>query len=327
MALKIALVGTGGVARGSYLPYLTTREDVSLSYYDRDASRSADCVTRFGGRATSSVAELLADDPDAVLVLTPETKRYEAALEVLAHHPRRMLFEKPLVAQHGQANVSEDDFHLAKEVVDRATAAGTQTAMLFNYRFFDQTLRARQLVADGGFGRLTQASLMVQYACWSHCIDLLALFGGPVAEITAIAGQTPYQNAVDVAAAFRLVNGASGSILGTNGTQFALPLYTMLFAFEGGILRFHDLDGPLEVFRNGQRYSETHALIGNHSRWDQYTASFAKALAAYLDSVAQDAPAPVPSSAGLAELQFEASLRRSAAQGRPVRVQEEFPLG
>jgi hypothetical protein len=35
----------------------------------------------------------------------------------------------------------------------------------------------------------------------------------------------------------------------------------------------------------------------------------------------------VPGLAGLEELQFEAALRRSIAEGRPVEVQEEFPLG
>jgi hypothetical protein len=30
--------------------------------------------------------------------------------------------------------------------------------------------------------------------------------------------------------------------------------------------------------------------------------------------------------AGVVELQFEAALRRSIAEGRPVQVQQEFPL-
>jgi len=273
------------------------------------------------------LAELLADDPDAVLVLTRETQRYDAVSALLdAGCPRRLFFEKPLVALNGQANVREEDFTLAASLLQRAEQAGAQTAMVFNYRFFEQTQRARQIVETRGFGPLQQAALLVNYACCSHCIDLLSLFGGRVATITALAGNTEYQGAVDVTAAFTLANGATGSILGTSGTDFSLALYDMTLCFARGMLRFRDLDGTLEVYRNGSRYAESYALIPNHSRWDQYAASFEKALAAYLDSVRENAPPPVPGMAGVEELQFEAALRRSIAEGRPVQVQQEFPL-
>ncbi len=100
----------------------------------------------------------------------------------------------------------------------------------------------------------------------------------------------------------------------------------MRFNFEHGSLHFSDLDGPLDVYDNTRRYRETHTLIGHYSRWAQYAASFEKSLAAYLASIEQGAPPPVPGSVGLEELQFEAALRRSVAQRRPVDVQGEFPV-
>ena len=221
---------------------------------------------------------------------------------------------------------------MARRSCKRAAEAGAETAMVFNYRFFDQTVRALEIVVKArGWGKLVQASLWVNYACWSHCIDLLHVFGGRAAQVTALAGEQRYgageQRGVDVTAAFRLENGGTGTISGTSGSDFDLWLYEMLLRFEGGILRLNDLDGPLDVLDNERRYAETHALIGNHSRWDQYKASFQKSLAAYLDSIRNDQPPPVPGLAGLEELQFEAALRRSIAEGRPVEVQEEFPLG
>jgi predicted dehydrogenase len=169
--------------------------------------------------------------------------------------------------------------------------------MVFNYRFFDQTVRMEEIIAERGFGKLIQASMFVNYACWSHCIDLLHLFGGRASQVTALAGCTQYGDAVDVSGSFRLANGATGTILGTNGFKFDFPLYR-----------------------------ETHDLIGHHSRWDQYRSSFEKSLAAYLDSVRQGGPPPVPGIAGLEELQFEVALRRSIEQNRPVDVQDEFPI-
>jgi len=198
--------------------------------------------------------------------------------------------------------------------------------MVFNYRFFEQTQRAQHIIAERGFGKLIQASLAVNYACWSHCIDLLHLFGGPAASVSALAGEVQYQGAVDVAAAFRLLGGATGTILGSSGGKFDFPLYDFHLNFEAGSLHFNDLDGPLEVYDSAARYRESYALIGNHSRWDQYHASFHKSLAAYLESIRRGTPPPVPGLAGLQELQFEAALRRSIALSRPVDVQGEFPL-
>ena len=192
MTLKIAIVGTGNVARQSYLPYLSRREDVLLSYYSLTPAKAEACARDFGGSVAGSVQELMAGDPDTLLVLTDEKRRFEATLPLLQHHPRRIFFEKPLVARDGQANVSEEDFFQARELLQGAHAAGAETAMVFNYRFFDQTLRARQVIQERGFGKLLQASLFVNYACWSHCIDLLHLFGGRAAWVSALAESTTW---------------------------------------------------------------------------------------------------------------------------------------
>ena len=144
--------------------------------------------------------------------------------------------------------------------------------------------------------------------------------------IAALAGAISYEGAVDVAGSFQLENGATGTILGTSGAKFAHPLYDHTFNFERGSVRFSDLDGPVDIFDHATRYRESYSLIGNHSRWDQYHASFQKSLAAYLASIRRSEPPPVPGLAGLEELQFEAALRRAIAQGRPVDVQQEFAL-
>jgi predicted dehydrogenase len=326
MTLKIAIVGTGSVARQNYLPYLSARKDISLTYFSRTRSKAEACAREFGGQVFGSLQTLIGEDPDAVLVLTGERERYAATLPILECKPRRIFFEKPLVAEAGQANVAETDFFMARELLERAEAAGTQTAMVFNYRFFDQAVRAQRILEERSFGKLTQAVFFVNYACWSHCIDLLHLFGGRAAWISALAGGTAYQGAVDVSAAFRLENGACGTILGTSGGKFDYSLYELELHFEHGNLHFKDLDGALEVNDHTQRYRETHGLIDNYSRWNQYAASFEKSLAAYLDTVAAGSPPPIPGRAGLEELQFEAALRRSIAEHRPVEVQNEFSL-
>lgn len=325
MSIRIAVVGTGNVARNNYLPFLSRQDDVVLTYLSRTKAKAEACAEKFGGGVVDTVEELLTDAPDAVLVLTRETERYEAIDSILRGQPKRLFFEKPLVAQNGQANVCEDDFFRGRELLQRCEAGGTETAMVFNYRFFEQTSRMMTIVAERELGELIHACLFVNYACWSHCIDLLHLFGGRASQVTALASAIEYENAADVCGSFRLVNGATGTILGTSGTKFDFPLYQVILNFERGTIRFNDLDGPMEVLDKATRYSETYALIANHSRWDQYKASFERSLDAYLESIRHSDPPPVPGIAGLEELQFEVALRRSIELERPVNVQDEFP--
>ncbi|MPN45587.1 hypothetical protein SDC9_193154 [bioreactor metagenome] len=86
-----------------------------------------------------------------------------------------------------------------------------------------------------------------------------------------------------------------------------------------------DLDAEIRLYTQ-DCCVQNHSLTTNHSRWDQYAASFRKSLTAYLDSLRNGTPPPVSGMDGLAELQFEAALRRSAALKRPVDIQNEFPL-
>ncbi|MBX3011899.1 MAG: Gfo/Idh/MocA family oxidoreductase [Caldilineaceae bacterium] len=331
MTLKVAIVGTGKVATQNYLPYLAQHKDLTLSYYNRSQAKAADAAAQFGGRVASSLADLVADDPDTILVLTREADRYAVAKELIALRPRRIFFEKPLVAQRGQADVTEDDFAKGNELLTTAHAAGIETAMVFNYRFFEQTQKAHELIASHQLGQPVHFTGLVHYACWSHCIDLILAFMGPAATISALAAPVARpcmgtDQVRDVTAAVQLANGATGTIIGTCSIDFKLPLYELTVAFERGRISMRDLDGDLELIDYTQERHTVHALSRNISRWDQYRASFGKAVNAYLDTVRAGTPPPVPGLAGLHELQFEAALKRSIAQGVPVHLADAFPV-
>ena len=40
MSIKIAVMGTGKVARANYLPYLAKQEDVTLTYFSRTREKA-----------------------------------------------------------------------------------------------------------------------------------------------------------------------------------------------------------------------------------------------------------------------------------------------
>lgn len=324
--MKIAVVGAGNVARDCYLPFLKTQKDVELSYFSRTAAKAEACAASFGGRACASLPELMAGDPDAVFVLTNETTRADVLRDLIPLKPRRLFLEKPLVARLGQDNVTEEDFAVARDLMAQLHAQGCQTAMIFNYRFFDQTLAAREIVAQRKFGEPVSAVAAVNYACWSHCIDLMLCFLGPAATISAQASDLKHGKAkvADVSGSIRFAGGAAGTILGTWAMNFGFPLYELIVNFAGGRIHLRCLDGDLEILDYATRRHEIRSVTRNTSRWDQYRASFGKSVGAYLDSVRRGEAPPVPGAAGLAELQFEAALRRSVREGRPVDVAREF---
>lgn len=332
MALKIAVIGTGKVSRDNYVPYLSSQPDVELGLYNRTHDKALQVAETFGGQAFSTLELLLDWEPDAAMILTSETVRYEIGMQVINAGIRNVFFEKPLVAAQGQAHVTEDDFFKGKAMLDAAKEFGCETAMVFNYRFFEQTLAAKRITAERNFGQVLNVAGLVHYACWSHCIDLLQYFAGAVAEVTALSGamqrNSPSVNieAADVVAALRMENGATGTLIGTVSLQWQHPLYELILTFENGRMHLRDLDGTLEILDGAGQLHESRSLVRHTARWEQYADSFKKSVGAYLDSLRNEQVPPVPGIDGLRELQVEAALKRSIAQRRPVLVQEEFAI-
>jgi predicted dehydrogenase len=133
-------------------------------------------------------------------------------------------------------------------------------------------------------------------------------------------------NANDLAASFTLQQGGCGTLIGTCAMAWHHALFELVLTFERGRIHLRGLDGPMEVLDAAGSLEETFTLTRDASQWQHYGASFEAALTAYFDALAQGAPPPVPATAGLLELQFEAALRRAVREGRCVDVAREFPL-
>ena len=328
--LRLGVIGLGNVACNNYLPFLSRQENVELYCCSRSPEKAEACAERFGIHACGTPKELAGLKPDAIFLTVPEAHHCDVAYELLEDSPKRLFIEKPLHARRGQANVREEDFFEGLEFLKRAKECGTEIAVNFNYRFFEQTLRIRRLMESGTLGGLRESAWIVNYACWSHCIDLLRCFGGEVDQVSAVTGSRSFgtggMQAADLAGAFTMENGASGILLGTSGSAFEQALYHVVLHFEHGTVSFSDLDAELRINLHGSDYRQTYELNANKSRWDSYAASFEKSLGAYLQSIVRGMSPPVSGMDGLRELQFEAALRRSAATGRRVAVGKEFAI-
>jgi predicted dehydrogenase len=328
--MKVAIIGTGRVAQGNYLPCLAAEPDVELGYFSRTRVKAEACAQKYGGQVFSSLQALIEWQPTTVFILTRETDRFEVANALLQLDPARIFFEKPLVAHHGQENVTEEDFVDGRKILQLAQEKCCETAMVFNYRFFEHSQIARRMVMERDFGKVLNVTGLVHYACWSHCIDLIHFFAGPLAQVTALQGQTVHassgMSAQDVTLAFRTDQDATGTLIGTTTLAWDYPLFELSFNFERGRIRMQDLDGDLEVMDAHGMEVERFHIYGAHSRWDQYNNSFVKSVKAYLESLRKNEPPPVPGVFGLLELQVEAAIKRSIALSRPVKLAEEFPL-
>ena len=328
--MEIAIVGVGKVVENNYLPSLLRHQDVSLTCYSRTSERTEAIGRKFGVHTARALEELFQRQPEAVFVLTREDQRLEATQALLPFKPKRLFFEKPLVARSGQAHVVPQDFWDGKSLLLQAQATGAESALVFNYRFFDQIQRARRLIQERNFGAIVSVVAFTHFACWSHCIDLILEFAGPVREVSAQQGTQlhPFfetDEVADVAASFLIGNQATGVLLGTSGIEWNFPLYELTINFEHGRIHFRDLDQDMEVLDYRGKFHELFSPSRGESRWTKYDESFEKSIDAYLASIRAGAPPPVPGIAGLLELQFEVSLRQSIAERRPVIPAEEFP--
>jgi predicted dehydrogenase len=327
--MEIGVVGVGKVAQDNYIPTILRHKDVSLTCYSRTFENTETVAQRFGIRSARKLDELFERQPEAVFVLTHVEQHLESTQALLPFKPKRLFLEKPLVAKGGQAHVTQQDFWDGKDLLLQAQESGTETAMVFNYRFFDQIQRAKRLIHERNFGDTISVVAFTHFACWSHCIDLIMNFAGPLREISAHQGTQPFPfesgEATDVAASFLIGDYATGVLLGTSGISWGIPLFELTINFEGGRIHFRDLDQDMEVLDYRQNLHELFSQSRDESRWAKYNQSFEKSVDAYLDSVRNGAPPPVPGIAGLFESQFEASIKKSIAERRPVLPLEEFP--
>lgn len=319
MKKKVAVMGPGRVACNTYLPYLSSRDDVELLMYSRTYQKAQAAAEKFGGTAYATLGEMMSQEPDLVLVLTLEKDRIDAARQLLEFPVKRIIFEKPLNARNGQHNVCEKDYFEAKQFLEEARPHGVDMGMIFNYRFFDLSRKLKEILDGGELGELRQSSWFINMDTWSHCIDLMSHFGGKIKTVAALG--YPGEDA-DIAAAFTTTNGGTGTILGTLQQSTYISFYHIVMNFDKGKVTLEDLDGELRIYRQNSDYVETHRLGLHHSVWDKYSQSFKKALAANLDAIDNGQPLPVPVDAGLYELQFEAALKRSVRERRPVDFDE-----
>ena len=270
---KIGVIGLGMGAKphAVSLQELVSEDRVEVvgGYARREESRRA-FHDAFGFPVTDDVDGLIAAS-DTLIVITPPNTHLELTQKIAAAG-KHVLLEKPV-------DVTTER---AEACVKACRDAGVKLGVVFQKRFKPATLKMRELIQGGSLGAIVNAGAYMRL--WRpsigyydlpgrgtyaqdgggvlitqgiHTLDMMLSYTGPVAEVTAFAGNTPVHDieVEDICmGALRFANGAMGVIDATTACYPGLPERVELVcenatAFvDGAILSVHWKDGKTESF-------------------------------------------------------------------------------
>jgi predicted dehydrogenase len=142
---KIGIIGCGKIAQVRHIPEYADNKNVRIvAYYDINPSRALEMAEKYGGKAYSSVQQLLAvPEIDAVSVCTANASHAEITIAALKAG-KHVLCEKPM------AMTLQD----CEDMVKTARETGRYLMMGHNQRLAKAHIKARQLLADGCIGEI-----------------------------------------------------------------------------------------------------------------------------------------------------------------------------
>ena len=262
--LRVAIVGLG-MAVGPHAKSLLDLKDkaeVAYAVSPTEARRAA-FAKNFPFPTTGDLDAVMADRTvDALLVLTPPNTHLEI-VEKAAAAGKHVLLEKPL----------DIDTVRATRIVQVCDAAKVKLGAVLQHRFRPAAQRVKQVLREGGLGRIAHASVNVPW--WRpqkgyydqpgrgtlardgggvlmtqaiHTLDLLLHLAGPVAAVSAFAGTShvhQMETEDQVVAALRYESGALGAL---DCTTAAYPGYpeTILLAGDKGSARIQATEAVIE---------------------------------------------------------------------------------
>jgi predicted dehydrogenase len=148
MAVRVVVVGTGGIARRHGAAIVGNENAVVVGAIDVDRAKAEAFAAAYGGRAYDALADCL-DEADAVYILTPPSFRRTYAVEAM-EAGKHVFCEKPLA-------IAPED---GKAICEVAEEKGVVAMTGFNMRYRLGYGRLKEAVASGELGK--------PYHFWSH---------------------------------------------------------------------------------------------------------------------------------------------------------------
>jgi predicted dehydrogenase len=246
--LKFAMVGAGGIAQS----YAQAFEDCSVAELvavaDVRASASSALAERLGCRSYDSY-EAMADGSqfDAVIVCTPPATHRDICLFFMERRTH-VLCEKPLSI----------DVESARLMLDAAKKSCVLVTMATKFRYVEDVVRAKSLVASGVVGEVILfenafTSRVPMASRWNsnplvsgggvlidngtHSVDLMRYFLGPLAEVQVVEGKR--SQGLEVEETVHIFVRSVGGVMGNIDLSWSISKeqenYLSIYGSEGTI--------------------------------------------------------------------------------------------
>lgn len=273
--------------------------------------------------AYASAEELMdGADVDAVDVCSP-TPTHRPVVEAAADRGLGVFCEKPIAGTHADADA----------IADAVDDAGVAFMVGHVLRFFPQYVRAREVVRDGGIGDpgVARARRLSEFPSWGHGnwyadrddsggvlldlaihdVDFLRWVVGDVERV--FARRSVWEEGEHAHATLRFAGGAVGYV----EAGWSLPpgqglAHSLELAGDDGLVEFDGDDAAVTTL------SADGTSVASPVAKDGYQ----RQLEAFVDSLRTGSEPPVTAADAIESLRVSLAANRSAAEGRPVAVEE-----
>ncbi|HEX8370500.1 MAG TPA: Gfo/Idh/MocA family oxidoreductase [Pyrinomonadaceae bacterium] len=244
--LKFALIGTGGIAQ-TYAQAFQTSECCRLVAVADVRKESADAFAEpFGAKSYSDYKKLAENESvDAVIVSTPPDSHPEIAMFFM-NRGVHVLCEKPLCLSASEA----------REMLDCAEKTGVKFTMASKFRYVEDAVKAKSMVASGILGDVVQfensfTAKVDMSRRWNsdkaasgggvlidngtHSVDIIRYFLGAIEEVLAVETGSTQNLSVDenIKMLVKTKNGVTASIDLTWGINKELPYFISIYGTSG----------------------------------------------------------------------------------------------
>jgi myo-inositol 2-dehydrogenase / D-chiro-inositol 1-dehydrogenase len=332
--MRVGLIGVGRIGALHAETLREMAEIDTLVLTDADVARARSTAEKLGVASAGSVAELLADRPDGVVVAAP-TSAHERLVRAASDAGVRAVFcEKPLAA--GVA--------ATRATLAHAEAAGVQLQMGFQRRFDAGYLAARQALADGDLGRLHLAFACTldpapphpSYLpdsgglfadCSVHDIDVVRwVTGREVVEVRATGanrGADFFAAAGDVDTASAVLTLDDGTLVTVAASRYNGAGYDVRLELHGSqATMVVGLDDRVPLRSAEPAVSWPAGALAYANFAERFRPAYTAELRAFADVMAGRSVSPCPGREALAALYVAEACERSRREGRSVRVDE-----
>lgn len=286
MSVGFGIIGTGMIARFHALAINEISGAHVAGCFNHTAEKAEAFAQEYGGRACTTLEELLADESvQVVTICTPSGAHLDPAVQA-AKAGKHVIVEKPL----------EITLDRCDEIINTCDQHRVRLATIFPSRFSPANLALKHAVEQGRFGRLTLGDTFVKWwrsqeyydsggwrGTWKldgggaymnqaiHNVDLLYWLMGDVVDVCGMTATLAHERieVEDVGTAIvRFANGALGTLEATTSAFPGLLKRTEIHGTTGSAIIEQD---HILLWEFAEKRSEDAKLLAKYGKSSETT--------------------------------------------------------